>query len=83
VALEDDRGRQLRYVRVQRSWGSTSEPVVRFGLGTAKKLRRLTVLWPAGAAESYPPGSPNRVVTCTEGDGTPAAWTAFPLSKRN
>jgi hypothetical protein len=68
-------------MRAQRSWGSTSELVIRFGLGSAKNLRQLTVLWPDGSAEAYAPGSPNRVVTLTEGKGTQVKWPFFKLPK--
>lgn len=74
VGLIDDRGRQLRYMRAQRSWGSASELVVRFGLGDAKTLRQLIVLWPGGSAEAFAPGTPGRVVTLFEGTGAKARW---------
>ncbi len=80
VGIEDDKGRQIRYMRVQRSWGSTSEPVVRFGLGAAAAVRRLVVLWPAGNAESFPPGAVNRVATCVEGQGAATAWPFFTIA---
>lgn len=77
IGLEDEQGRQIRYLRGGRSWGSHSELVARFGMGTAREIRRLMVLWPTGRAESYPATETRRVVTLTEGEGRSAAWTFF------
>ncbi len=81
VALVDDQGRQLRYMRGERSWGSHSELVVRFGLGTATAIKRLLVLWPSGHAEEYPAPSPSSLVTLNEHAGTKITWPYFTLRR--
>ncbi len=81
VALTDEKGVQLRYLRGERSWGSHSELVARFGLGDARAPARVAVLWPSGRAEEFPAGVPNRLVTLTEGEGAALTRPFFPLAR--
>jgi len=82
VVLKDEVGTQLRYMRGQRSWGSTSEFVIRFGLGRARKPEKLFVLWPRGLSEVFPAPSPGRVVTLRKGEGEKIDWPFFKAGSR-
>ncbi|MGQ9592372.1 MAG: CRTAC1 family protein [Planctomycetota bacterium] len=81
VGLVEERGRELRYVRAQRSWGSSSETTLRFGLASARAEPRVFVLWPSGREEAFSPGAPGRVATLVEGTGLEAAWPFFEIPK--
>ncbi|MBN1421338.1 MAG: CRTAC1 family protein [Planctomycetes bacterium] len=74
IGLVDGEGRQLRYLRSERSWGSTSEPVARFGLGDVTEVRELLVLWLGGGCERFPVAGVDRVLLAVEGRGQPGTW---------
>jgi hypothetical protein len=82
VALVDEQGRQLRFMRGERSWGSHSELVIRFGFGTATAVKQLLVLWPTGRAEEYAAPARNTVVTLVEGSGTKTVWPFFSVKEK-
>ena len=62
---------QLRRVKSGSSYASQCELVVRFGLGQASRFDELEVEWPSGSVETFPGGEVDRVITLTEGTGTP------------
>jgi hypothetical protein len=42
-----------------------------FGLGSAKVIDRIEILWPSGIEETFTPTGIDRFVTLVEGKGTP------------
>ncbi|MCZ6746065.1 MAG: CRTAC1 family protein [Acidobacteria bacterium] len=60
---------QTREVRVTRSYQSSSEATVHFGLGGAEKVDGLTVTWLSGLEESFEVPGVDRVLTLVEGKG--------------
>ncbi len=74
LVLLDEKGFQLRYMRGERSWGSHSELIVRFGLGDAKSIKGLHVFWPSGRMESFPVPELSRHYTFKEGAGKESQW---------
>lgn len=48
VRIATDDGSQVAELSSARGYQSTSEPVVHFGLGKAKLIRRVEVVWPTG-----------------------------------
>jgi hypothetical protein len=57
------------------SYASTSDMRPHFGLGSATTVDRLEVHWPSGAVELFPGPSVDRILTLTEGHGTPVPAT--------
>jgi len=51
------------------SYGSSSDPRVHFGLGSATKIDKLEIDWPDGAKELVALPSVDRYFTVTEGRG--------------
>lgn len=66
---EDESVRQLiRRHFPQTGYASQNEPVVHFGLGGARDIQRLTVLWPSGVRDVYVDVAANRRLALREGD---------------
>jgi hypothetical protein len=57
---------RTRELHLGDSFASSSEPVLRFGLGAAARVERVVVRWPSGAVEELPPMDVNRVHEVTE-----------------
>jgi len=77
VELELEGGRRLRRrARTDGSYASASDPRVLVGLGDGgSTIRTLTVRWPSGRIETFPPPPPNAYATLVEGRGRAAAPT--------
>ena len=63
-----------RFVRRSQSDGSyqsANSPIAHFGLGTAKSVESIEVLWPNGRRESFQVREINKLVTCQQGKGMP------------
>ena len=57
------------------SFASTSDMRPHFGIGTATKVDSLEVHWPSGLSEQFAVPEIDRIVTLTEGKGTPVPTT--------
>ncbi len=66
VRIETDAGPQVRTLTLARGYLSTSEPVLHFGLGEQTAVKRLTVEWPSGRAQTFENLPANRRYTITE-----------------
>lgn len=65
-------GRSLiRRVRTARSYASSSDPRVLFGLGDAEGIEEVRVRWLGGLEESFGPLAVRRYHTLRRGEGTP------------
>ena len=51
------------------SYGSSSDPRVHFGLGTASKIERVEIRWPDGKKEEVGIPGVDRIITVVEGQG--------------
>ncbi len=51
------------------SYGSSSDPRVHFGLGSAPKIERVEIRWPDGKKEEVAISGVDRIVTVVEGQG--------------
>lgn len=51
------------------SYGSSSDPRLHFGLGSASKVEKLEIRWPDGVVEQVPVPVVDRIITTTEGKG--------------
>jgi len=70
VRLTLDTGtRRWGTVKTGSSYLSQSELALTFGLGNAKKITRIEVVWPNGRAETLPGVAANQVVIIQEGKG--------------
>ncbi len=80
VRIESALGVQVRPLVLARGYLSSSEPMVHFGLGDDTVIRKLTVTWPSGHAQSFANLGVDRRFTVTEPSGpvAPAAPTPFP-----
>ncbi|HVJ08598.1 MAG TPA: FG-GAP-like repeat-containing protein [Acidisarcina sp.] len=66
-------GRRLvQEVRSGSSYLSNNDMRLHFGLGTSTHIDRVEVRWPSGLKEVFPPPAVDRMVTLTEGSGTPS-----------
>jgi hypothetical protein len=61
-------------VRGGGSYISQDDLRVHFGLGGATRVERVLVRWPSGVVESWGDVPVDRILTLTEGSGTPAKW---------
>ena len=69
VTVELGARRVVREVRPHESYLTTSDPRVRFGLGTSPVADRVTVLWPDGARETWGPVEADGVFVARRGTG--------------
>lgn len=60
--------KQCLEVRSARSYLSSSDPRLQFGLGSASGIEHLTVEWPGGAKQEWGAQSGDRYLTITEGE---------------
>jgi hypothetical protein len=51
------------------SYGSSSDPRVHFGLGSASKIEHVEIRWPDGKKEVVSVAGVDRIVTMVEGQG--------------
>jgi hypothetical protein len=72
VTVETKLGTQVRQLTPIRGYMASHEPVVHFGLGDEKKIKKLTVHWPSGHAQSFEDIDANQRLTIVEPDGK--AW---------
>lgn len=63
-------GRQwIRLVQPSHSYLVSNDPRAHFGLGDAKIIERIEVLWPDGAEEIFPGGPCDQVISLRKGNG--------------
>lgn len=55
------------------SYCSSSDPRAHFGLGSSTRIDKVEIHWPSGLIEQLSPPEVDRIVTVTEGKGTPVA----------
>ncbi|MBL63626.1 MAG: RNA-binding protein [Opitutae bacterium] len=53
VTLETANGMQTRYLTSCQGYASANEPIIHFGLGASKVIKRLTIRWPLGAVQTF------------------------------
>ncbi len=61
--------RWWRLVQPGYGYGSSHDPRVHFGLGTASNVEVIQVLWPDGNEETFPGGAVDRLVVLQKGSG--------------
>ncbi len=65
-----------RYQMPRSGYGSADEPVLHFGLGPARRIRRLEIRWPSGAVDIFEDLAVNAHLVATEGGQlTPFIYT--------
>jgi hypothetical protein len=69
ITLEASGKKRLATVRAGSSYLSASDRRVYFGLGAAKRIERVTVVWPSGTRDTLSLVKPNAFHTITEGQG--------------
>jgi hypothetical protein len=69
VTVEAAGRRWTRVVQPGSSYGSSNDPRVHFGLGTAMTVDSIRVLWPDGAGEKFPGGTVDRYLVVRKGSG--------------
>jgi len=80
VRIESDSGIQVRTLVLSRGVYSSSEPIVHFGLGGDTRIRRLTVSWPSGQAQSFEDLAVDCRYTITEPQAGPAPENPRPAA---
>jgi hypothetical protein len=78
VRIESALGIQVRPLVLARGYLSSSEPMLHFGLGADTLVKRLTVTWPSGKAQSFENLAVDRRYTVTEPPGAVAIPPAPP-----
>ena len=76
VRIESALGLQVRQLWLARGYSSSSEPAVHFGLGNDTLIKRLTVTWPNGHAQTFENLAVDRRFTITEPSGSAPALPA-------
>ncbi len=61
----------VQEVRSGSSYISNNDMRLHFGLGSTRTIERIEVRWPTGNSETFAGGPADRLVTVTEGSGTP------------
>ena len=51
VTIETEAGIQARYLNSCQGYASANEPIIHFGVGEAKVIKRLTIRWPLGSSK--------------------------------
>jgi enediyne biosynthesis protein E4 len=69
VRIETGSGVQVRTLVLARGILSSSEPILHFGLGDERSIRRLTVSWPSGHEQAFTDLGVDRRFTITEPEG--------------
>jgi enediyne biosynthesis protein E4 len=69
VSVQTGQTRQTEAVMSQSSYLSHNDRRLHFGLGSATQTGPITVRWPSGATESFPPVAAGKIVTLVEGQG--------------
>ncbi|HEX2855748.1 MAG TPA: VCBS repeat-containing protein, partial [Opitutaceae bacterium] len=69
LKIETESGIQVRQLVLARGLLSNSEPVLHFGLGNDRAIKRLTVTWPNGRTQSFTDLAVDRKFTLTEPAG--------------
>ena len=67
VVLTAGNATQRKMVRTGGSYCSQSEKTLTFGLGNAKLVESLQIIWPSGQVDQYTNLAPNRLITVIEG----------------
>ena len=80
VSIETESGTQVRQLTPVRGYMASHEPVVHFGLGDQTQIKKLTVNWPSGHAQSFEDVEVNQRLTIVEPDGK--ATPAKPLAPK-
>jgi tetratricopeptide (TPR) repeat protein len=55
--------RQIQVLTAGRGFGSTDPPLLHFGLGAARKVDSVTVVWPDGERQTLPEQAADRLIT--------------------
>lgn len=76
VTVETKSGTQVRQLTPIRGYMASHEPVVHFGLGDQPQIKKLTVNWPSGHAQSFENIDANQRLTIVEPDGKAAPTKA-------
>lgn len=71
VTLTAGGRKQVQEIRSGSSYLSNSDMRLHFGLGTATTVQDITVLWPDGLLEEFPPHNVDQMQTLIEGKGKP------------
>jgi hypothetical protein len=66
VTIETELGRQVRYLTSCQGYASANDPVIHFGLGEAKTIKRLSVRWPRGEVQEFKNLPVNRLLRIKE-----------------
>jgi hypothetical protein len=69
VTLHHDGRPLLREVRSAYSYQSANDPRVHLGLGASPEVSELSVRWPDGQLEAFPPPAVDAVTTLSQGQG--------------
>ena len=68
VTIETGAGSQVRQLTPIRGYMASHEPLVHFGLGDEKQIKKLTVHWPSGHTQSFEDIDSNQRLTIVEPD---------------
>jgi hypothetical protein len=66
IHVISERGSQWNHVSTSVGYGSSSEPVAHFGLGTDTSVRRIEVIWPSGERQSLSDVAADQYLTIEE-----------------
>lgn len=75
----------MRWVNPGYSYLCSNDPRAHFGLGEAKHVAKVKIVWPDGNVEAFPGCDVNQQITLTKGSGTPLSideLALIPNSKR-
>ena len=53
ITIETEAGTQVRYLNSCQGYASANEPIIHFGVGEAKVIKRLAVRWPLGVKQTF------------------------------
>jgi len=66
VRIETAAGPQVRQLALARGYLSSSEPLVHFGLGAERAIRRVVIEWPSGRRQEFTDLAADQAYTITE-----------------
>ena len=69
IAIETEAGEQIRELTTAQGYMASNEPLIHFGLGDAKRIKRLTVKWPNGMLQQFEDVPTNHYLVISEQAG--------------
>lgn len=73
IVIEAGGRKQTAWITPSQSYLSSNDPRAHFGLGTATRVDKITLVWPDGTEEQFPSVAADQIITLAKHSGQPIA----------